>query len=129
MATQAEVSKVIERLSAAFPNWNVSKYTMQVYFEDLRNIPSDELEEAARACRMQDGRSFAPTIGELRGAWQIYREQRATKHNHKQLTGPAPVYVPMPQKCIDELDAFFKKKGHKSKYRDVFRAEAERLSK
>ena len=120
MATQADISKVIARLSAAFPNWNLSKYTMQVYFEDLQDIPADELEEAARACRMQDGRSFAPTIGELREAWQIYREQRATKHSNKQLTGPEPVYVPMPQYCIDELDAFFKAKGHRSKYREFY---------
>ena len=74
MATQADVSKVLARLSAAFPNWNVNKYTMQVYFEDLQDIPADELEEAARACRMETGRAFAPTIGELRGKWLEYHD-------------------------------------------------------
>lgn len=100
---------------------------MQVYFEDLKDIPEDELEEAAKACRMQDGRAFAPTIGEIREAWQIYREGRATSHSFKMLNGPKPVYVPMPQECRDELTAFFAKKGMKTKYRFLMEAEAARM--
>jgi hypothetical protein len=81
MATLQIVSKMIARMSAAFPNWNVNQYTIQVYFEDLQDIPDNELEEAARACRMESGRAFAPSIGEIRGKWLefhdgIYRTPR-----------------------------------------------------
>lgn len=65
---------MIARLSAAFPNWNVNKYTVQVYFEDLQDIPDGELEDAARACRMESGRAFAPSIGEIRGKWLEYND-------------------------------------------------------
>ena len=74
MATLQAVSKMIARTSAAFPNWNVNQYTIQVYFEDLQDIPDAELEEAARACRMEAGRAFAPSIGEIRGKWLEYHD-------------------------------------------------------
>lgn len=120
MTTQQTVGLIMARVAAAFPNSKPDKMTMQIYFELLGDIPADELKIAVDNCISEDGRVFPPTIGELREAWQIYREGRATGHSFKMLDGPKPVYVPMPQECIDELDAFFKARGIKSKYRDFY---------
>lgn len=68
MANVMDIAKMTAMLSAAFPNWNLNEYTNEVYFEDLKDIPSDELLLAAQHCRSQAGRAFAPSTGEIRGA-------------------------------------------------------------
>lgn len=68
MASRVDVSKVVAVLSAAYPNWAVSEYTAEVYYEDLKDIPTEELSAAAQHCRTEIGRKFAPSVGELRGA-------------------------------------------------------------
>lgn len=68
MATKQEIEIIIAKLSAAFPNWKVTAYTVQVYLEDLQDIDSDTLEAAVRMCRTEPGRAFAPSTGEIRGA-------------------------------------------------------------
>ena len=110
MANPQDISKVIARLSAAFPNWNVTQYTIQVYCEDLCDIPADELEQAARQCRMEEGRAFAPTIGELRKAWAYIKESRPTRDLPQLSEGPPPVYVPMPDSVRERLGKLIKSK-------------------
>lgn len=68
MATKHEVEIIIAKLSAAFPNWKVTAYTVQVYLEDLQDIDSETLDAAVRMCRTEPGRAFAPSTGEIRGA-------------------------------------------------------------
>lgn len=68
MADHKDIAKLVALLSAAYPNWNLSEYTIEVYYLDLRDIPADELMIAAQHCRSEAGRKFAPSVGELRGA-------------------------------------------------------------
>ena len=116
------------RVAAAFPNSKPDKMTMQIYYELLGDIPPEELKYAVDFCIIQPGRTFPPTVGEIREEWQDYRETRPTQQKMIE-SDCKPVYVPMPKECIEELDAFFKAKGIKSKYRDFFQHEAERMMK
>jgi len=68
MASEADVARVVSMLSAAYPNWNVTPYTVEVYYQDLKDIDTQELLIASQSCRSEAGRKFAPSIGELRGA-------------------------------------------------------------
>jgi hypothetical protein len=68
MATEKDVAEVVAMLSAAFPNWSVNAYTVEVYYQDLKDIPANELMIAQQYCRSEAGRKFAPSTGELRGA-------------------------------------------------------------
>lgn len=68
MATRPEIELMIAKLSAAFPNWKVTAYTIQVYLEDLQDIDSETLDAAVKFCRTEPGRAFAPSTGEIRGA-------------------------------------------------------------
>lgn len=68
MATREDVAKMVAMLQAAFPNWKLSEYTIEVYYMDLQDIPAAELLTASQYCRTQAGRAFAPSTGELRGA-------------------------------------------------------------
>jgi hypothetical protein len=68
MASPQDIVRLTAMLSAAYPNWNVTEYTNEIYFQDLRDIQTDELMTAAQHCRSEAGRKFAPSVGELRGA-------------------------------------------------------------
>lgn len=68
MASEKDIAMLVTKLSAAFPMWKPNEYTTEVYYQDLRDIPADELEIAAQHCRSEVGRQFAPSTGELRGA-------------------------------------------------------------
>jgi hypothetical protein len=68
MATKHDIEIIIAKLSAAFPNWKVTAYTVQVYLEDLSDIDPETLEAAVKMCRTEPGRAFAPSTGEIRGA-------------------------------------------------------------
>ena len=68
MATQKDIAKLIAVLSAAFPNWSANEFTAEVYYQDLKEYPSDILEAAATMCRTEPGRRFAPSVGEILGA-------------------------------------------------------------
>lgn len=68
MATEKDIAGIVAQLSAAYPNWNVTPFTVEVYYQDLKDIPSEELFMAAQNCRSEAGRKFAPSVGELRGA-------------------------------------------------------------
>lgn len=70
MADQEDIVKLIAQLSAAFPNWKPNAYTVEIYYQDLRDIESGELFLAAQHCRTNPERDqrFAPSTGEIRMA-------------------------------------------------------------
>ena len=68
MADHKTIARIVAEISAAYPNWNVTEYTIEVYYQDLKDIPDDELMVAAQHCRTENGRRFAPSVGEIRGA-------------------------------------------------------------
>lgn len=68
MASREDIARVVALLQAAFPNWKLSEYTIEVYYQDLKDIESGELFAASQMCRTETGRAFAPSTGEIRGA-------------------------------------------------------------
>lgn len=68
MANPQDIVKLTAMLSAAYPNWNITEYTNEIYFQDLKDIDAHELFTAAQHCRSEAGRKFSPSVGELRGA-------------------------------------------------------------
>jgi hypothetical protein len=78
MANKKQVAQILAKMSAAFPNWKPDNLTTQVYFEDLQDIPFEELDVAANMARTQPGRAFAPSTAEIRGA---VMELRASAQN------------------------------------------------
>ncbi len=70
MAEPRDIDQIINMLEVAFPNFHPKdvKLTKEVYWQTLRDIPSDELKAAVLHCASENGRAFAPTIGEIRGA-------------------------------------------------------------
>lgn len=68
MSTQEEIAQIVAVISAAYPNFKVSPQTVEVYFQTLQDIPGDELKAATMQSISEAGRSFAPSIGEIRGA-------------------------------------------------------------
>ena len=68
MASYETITEIVVKLSAAYPNWNVNEYTTEIYYQDLRDLPDQELLIAAQHCRAENGRKFAPSTGEIRGA-------------------------------------------------------------
>lgn len=68
MASYEDIAKMVAFLVAAYPNWKMTEFTTEVYFQDLKDIPADELLIGAQHCRSESGRKFAPSTGEIRGA-------------------------------------------------------------
>lgn len=70
MAEPKDIAELTAKLSAAYPNWNLSEYTNEIYYEDLKDIPREELMLAAQHCRASVTRDtrFAPSTGEIRSA-------------------------------------------------------------
>jgi len=68
MATKQDIMKILGVISAAYPNFSPSEQTVEVYWQILSDIPSDELKAATLNCISESGRKFAPSVGEIRGA-------------------------------------------------------------
>ena len=68
MADKMTIAKVVGVISAAYPNFNPTPQTVDVYYQTLRDIPPEELQAATLHCITEPGRKFAPSVGELRGA-------------------------------------------------------------
>ena len=69
MATLRDISQAIAKCKAAYPNWSPDPdMTPEVWLEDLGDLASETLAAAVMACRVQPGRAFAPSTGEIRGA-------------------------------------------------------------
>ena len=68
MASEIEVAEIVMIISAAYPNFKSTEYTTEVYFQTLKDIPGDLLKVATLHSIAENGRQFAPSVGELRGA-------------------------------------------------------------
>ena len=68
MASQIEVAQIMAVIGSAYPNFTVTKETVQVYFDLLNDLPVDLLRAATLKCCGEAGRKFAPSVGEIRGA-------------------------------------------------------------
>lgn len=77
MANPIEVAEVVALISSAYPNFNATKETVGVYYETLQDLPVDLLRAAVLQCVAEDGRKFAPSIGEIRGAATEIRKTMA----------------------------------------------------
>ena len=67
MANEQDIAQIISVISAAYPNFNPTEQTAEVYFQTLKDIPSDLLKAATLQSVSEAGRKFAPSVGEIRG--------------------------------------------------------------
>ena len=67
MASERDVAEIVAIISAAYPNFNPTKHTVEVYYQTLKDIPTDLLRSATLQAISENGRKFAPSVGELRG--------------------------------------------------------------
>lgn len=77
MASEKDIARIVAELSAAYPNWGASKYTTEIYFQDLKDIDSELLFLAVKHCRTSIFRDqrFAPSAGEIRVAASDLKRQ------------------------------------------------------
>lgn len=68
MSNLTDIAQIIDVMSAAFPNFSFTEKTVEIYYQTLNDIPSDELKAATLHCITESGRKFAPSVGEIRGA-------------------------------------------------------------
>lgn len=68
MATKIDIAQILAVISAAYPNFSMTEQTVEVYWQVLSDIPTDELKTAVLHSISESGRKFAPSVGELRGA-------------------------------------------------------------
>jgi hypothetical protein len=68
MADEKDIAGVVAMLGAAYPNFSPTEHTVEVYFQTLRDLPSELLRTAALHAISEAGRKFAPSVGELRAA-------------------------------------------------------------
>jgi hypothetical protein len=77
MAEPKDIDQIINMFEAAFPNFKPREYTKEIYWQTLKDLPSDELKAAVLHCITESGRAFAPSIGEIRGAVSDLRRASA----------------------------------------------------
>ena len=68
MASIEDVAQIVAVISAAYPNFKATEYTVEVYYRTLQDLPADLLKTAVLQTVSEPGRKFAPSIGEIRGA-------------------------------------------------------------
>lgn len=68
MTEQKEIAKIVMMIAAAYPNFNLSEMTVEVYFQVLKDVPADLLKAATMQAISEPGRKFAPSVGEIRGS-------------------------------------------------------------
>jgi len=68
MADERDVAAVVAMIGAAYPGFEPTEQTVEVYFQTLRDLAPDLLKTAALHSIAEPGRRFAPSVGELRGA-------------------------------------------------------------
>lgn len=68
MSSKQDIIQILGVISAAYPNFSPSEQTVEVYWQILSDIQTDELKAATLHCISQSGRKFAPSVGEIRGA-------------------------------------------------------------
>jgi len=105
MADLKDIVKLTSMLSAAYPNWNVTEYTNEIYFQDLKDIPSEDLMVAAQHCRTSTARDqrFAPSAGEIRAAYADIKRQIQGVPSALEAWGEL-LHVPSDEKVRNILD-------------------------
>jgi len=68
MAEKLEIAQIVATIGAAYPNFNFSEMTVEVYFQTLKDLPNDMLKMATLQAISEPGRKFAPSVGEIRGS-------------------------------------------------------------
>jgi hypothetical protein len=68
MATLTDIAQIILLMQTAFPNYHPEQATPDVLYQFLEDLPSDNLKAAVFATCAQNGRVFAPSVGEIREA-------------------------------------------------------------
>jgi len=127
MCNKLDIVNLVELFRAAFPNYRPDeKATLPALYSLLQDIPSEELQMAARACIAEPGRAFAPSIGELRGkvieiaiqaagvptpweAWEMITNARSQRYFHNcdqalAIKGRQPTNTSNYWAIINELD-------------------------
>jgi hypothetical protein len=77
MSNHVDIAKAVSVIAAAYPSFNPSKETVEVYYQLLRDLDADEIQVATLYCCAEDGRKFAPSVGEIRGAAKLLRGKAA----------------------------------------------------
>jgi len=67
MSTLEDIAQIVSVISAAYPNFNPTEQTVEVYHQTLKDIPTDILKAATLQAISEAGRKFAPSVGEIRG--------------------------------------------------------------
>lgn len=75
MASPIDIAKSVAVIAAAYPSFNASKETVEVYCKLLQDLPVEELNVAVLKVCAENGRKFAPSIGEIRGAVAELRQR------------------------------------------------------
>ena len=86
MCEKQDIARLVAITSAAYPAWNVNEYTIEVYYQDLRDLPADLLFAAATKARTNASRNlaFAPSTGEIRrAAAEILRSVRGVPSSYQ----------------------------------------------
>ena len=80
MCEKQDIARLVAITSAAYPAWQVNEYTIEVYYQDLRDLPADLLFAAAAKARtnMSRNMAFAPSTGEIR---QAAADRKSTRLN------------------------------------------------
>ena len=82
MAIPSDIDQIVNLMKAAFPNFHPDEtLTKEIYWQTLKDIPSDELKPAVLHCISEAGRAFAPSIGEIRGAVSSLRRAAMNTHD------------------------------------------------
>ena len=68
MCSVLDVAQIVKVIAVAYPNWQPTAETSEVYYQLLQDVPTDELKAAVLHCLGESGRRFAPSVGEIRGA-------------------------------------------------------------
>ena len=65
MAEKEDIAEVVAVISAAYPHFDPTEHTVEVYWQTLKHYPADILKSATLKSVAEAGRKFAPTIGEI----------------------------------------------------------------
>lgn len=82
MATRKEIGAMMAILTAAYPALAISRQTMEVYSQELADVPPEFLINAARE-HVRRSKWF-PTIAELREEYDAYSQKQARDAKERQ---------------------------------------------
>ena len=77
MASKKDTAEVVAVISAAYPNFNATEYTVEIYYQTLKDLSAELLKAATLQAVSEPGRKFAPSVGEIRGTILEIRKMQA----------------------------------------------------